>query len=84
MMTKRQTVDPDDEMREAFRVFDKDGDGYISAAELKVVMMNLGEKLSDAEVDDMLKEADTNGDGRIDYNGKCSIKMAMVILVQLN
>ena len=84
MMTKRQTVDPDDEMREAFRVFDKDGDGYISAAELKVVMMNLGEKLSDAEVDDMLKEADTNGDGRIDYNGKWLINIAMVILVQLN
>ena len=43
--------------------------------------MNLGEKLSDAEVDDMLKEADANGDGQIDYNGKCLIKMAMVILV---
>ena len=75
MMTKRQLVDPDDEMREAFRVFDKDGDGYISAVELKVVMMNLGEKLSDAEVDDMLKEADTDGDGRIDYNGKVNAKI---------
>ena len=32
--------------------------------------MNLGEKLSGAEVDDMLKEADINRDGRIDYNGK--------------
>ena len=65
-------------------MFDKDGDGYTSATELKVVMMNLGEKLSDAEVDDMLKEADANGDGRIDYNGKCLIQMAMVTLVQLN
>ena len=65
-------------------MFDRDGDGYISVAELKTVMMNLGEKLSDAEVDDMLKESDTNWDGRIDYNGKCLIKTEIVILVQLN
>lgn len=30
------------EMREAFKVFDKDGNGYISAAELKTVMLSLG------------------------------------------
>lgn len=70
MMTKRLHVDPDDEMREAFRVFDRDGDGFISAAELRVVMTNLGEKLTDEEVTDMLKEADKNGDGKIDYNGE--------------
>lgn len=50
-------------------MFDKDGDGFISAHELRVVMMNLGEKLSEKEVDDMLKEADINGDGKIDYDG---------------
>ena len=51
-------------------MFDKDGDGYTSATELKVVLTNLGEKLSDAEVDDMLKEADTNRYGQIDYTVK--------------
>ena len=38
------------------RVFDKDGNGYISAAELRHVMTNLGEKLTDEEVDEMIRE----------------------------
>lgn len=42
-----------DEIREAFKVFDKDGNGFISAAELRHVMTNLGEKLTDEEVDGM-------------------------------
>lgn len=56
--------------REAFRVFDRNGDGYISAPELRLVMTNLGEKLTDEEVDDMIKEADLDGDGVVSYNGK--------------
>ncbi|CAI9151080.1 unnamed protein product [Rangifer tarandus platyrhynchus] len=52
---------------EAFRVFDKDGSGYISAAELSHVMTNLGEKLTDEEVDEMIREADIDGDGQVNY-----------------
>lgn len=33
-------------------------------------MTNLGERLSDEEVDDMIKEADMDGDGMVNYNGK--------------
>ena len=32
--------------------------------------MNLGEKLTETEVDEMVREADIDGDGRIDYDGK--------------
>lgn len=42
------------EIKEVFRVFDKDGNGIISAAELRLVMSNLGEKLTDEEVDEMI------------------------------
>lgn len=64
-------------------MFDKDGNGYISAAEarlpcqcarsvltrtrrfqLRHVMTNLGEKLTDEEVDEMIREADVDGDGQ--------------------
>ena len=48
-------------------VFDKDGNGFISAAELRHVMTNLGEKLTDEEVDEMIREADVDGDGQINY-----------------
>lgn len=60
-------TDSEEEIREAFRVFDKDGNGYISAAELRHVMTNLGEKLTDEEVDEMIREADIDGDGQVNY-----------------
>jgi calmodulin len=60
----------EDEIREAFKVFDRDGNGYVNAAELKHVMTNLGEKLTDAEVDEMIREIDVEGDGQINYEGR--------------
>jgi len=68
-MMNRHTneCDADQELREAFRVFDKNGDGNISAEELKQVMHNLGEKLTDEEIDQMIREADLNNDGHVDY-----------------
>ncbi|ELT91434.1 hypothetical protein CAPTEDRAFT_146942 [Capitella teleta] len=76
MERKMKETDTEEEMREAFRVFDKDGDGFISAAELRHVMANLGEKLTEQEVDEMIKEADINGDGKVDYTGRyrCCVK----------
>ena len=53
-----------------FRVFDKDGNGLISASELRIVMDNLGEKLTDDEVEEMIREADLDGDGMVSYEGK--------------
>ena len=53
-------------LQEAFKVFDRDNNGFISAAELRHVMTSIGEKLTDDEVDEMIREADQDGDGRID------------------
>jgi calmodulin len=67
MSRKLKDTDREDEIRQAFKVFDKDGNGYITSEELAQVMSNLGEKLSAGELREMMREADTNGDGRIDY-----------------
>nr|XP_002160750.3 calmodulin-A isoform X1 [Hydra vulgaris] len=67
MARKVKETDSEEEVKEAFRIFDKDGDGYISAAELRVVMTNLGERMTDEEVDEMIREADIDGDGQINY-----------------
>ncbi|XP_076634356.1 calmodulin-alpha isoform X5 [Colletes latitarsis] len=67
MSKKMKGADGEDELREAFRVFDKNNDGLISSKELRHVMTNLGEKLSEEEVDDMIKEADLDGDGMVNY-----------------
>lgn len=66
MARKIKDTDSEEEIREAFRVFDRDDNGYISAAELRHVMTSIGEKLTDEEVDEMIREADQDGDGRID------------------
>lgn len=63
MARKMKTKDSEAEILEAFKVFDKDGSGKISASELRQVMNNLGEKLSDQEVEEMIREADLDGDG---------------------
>lgn len=52
-----------------YRVFDKNNDGLISSNELRHVMTSLGERLSQEEVDDMIKEADLDGDGQVNYEG---------------
>ncbi|KAG1371454.1 Calcium-binding protein CML42 [Cocos nucifera] len=57
------------DMMEAFRVFDEDGDGFISAAELQVVLTKLGlpEARNMARVHEMICSVDQDRDGRVDF-----------------
>ncbi|KAJ8309527.1 hypothetical protein KUTeg_014401 [Tegillarca granosa] len=66
MMSK---ANKEQDLREAFKVFDKNGDGKISKMELKTVLESLGQHLTDRELDDMMNEADTNHDGAVDFEG---------------
>ena len=51
---------------ELFKIFDRDGNGSIEKNELKTVMSDIsGDHVSDEEVNDMLVEADSNKDGKI-------------------
>jgi len=63
--TQKKTEE--EELRQAFKVFDIDSNGFIDANELKITMFNLGENLSDKDLKQMLKLADKNKDGKIDY-----------------
>ena len=68
MMAKKiSELEMEDEIREAFRVFDRDGNGFITRHELRVVMMNMGERISDEECEQLVDEADIDGDGQINY-----------------
>lgn len=68
MADKMKNMDTEDDVRDAFRVFDVNGIGLISAQELRHVVTNLGEKLSDEEANEMIRVADADGDGLINYN----------------
>merc|ERR1711948_74961 len=76
MARKMKDTDTVEEIIEAFKVFDRDGNGFIRAAELRHVMTNLGEKLTDEEVDEMIREADVDGDGQINYEEFVKMMMA--------
>ena len=69
MMVRQMTdLESQEDFRGQFNVFDKDGNGLISAAELRHVLTNLGENFTDKAIDDMIKEADIDGDGQINYD----------------
>ncbi|XP_029286977.1 calglandulin-like isoform X1 [Cottoperca gobio] len=57
----------DAELRATFKVFDKEAKGYIDWNTLKYVLMNAGEPLHEIEAEEMMKEADKDADGTIDY-----------------
>ncbi len=73
MMAKKiQSTDSEEEIKEAFHVFDRDKQGSISVEELRFVMRHLQDHTTEDEIEEMLREADQDQDGRISYEGKDS------------
>lgn len=101
MQRKMKDNTEDDEIRTAFKVFDRcayacmhacrgetctsfvsgtrkrrDGNGFISAAELRHVMCNIGERLSEEDVEEMIREADLDKDGQINFTEFVDLMLA--------
>lgn len=64
----RDPGEPDEYCR-GFQVFDKDMTGFIGVGQLKYILTNLGEKMTDEEVDELLKAVDTSS-GQVNYTGE--------------
>ena len=56
------------ELKQAFGAMDTNGDGQVTKEELKSLLSQLGEAVDDAVIDEMIKIADVNGDGKVDFN----------------
>jgi calmodulin len=67
MHKRAKDSDIEEELIEAFRIFDKESEGKISSSEFRHIMLTLGERLSEDEIDEMIKEADWKGEGYINY-----------------
>lgn len=57
------------ELREAFRLYDKQGNGYIPTSCLKEILRELDDQLTDGELDGMIEEIDSDGSGTVDFDG---------------
>ena len=77
LMTKSSLdTQTEDEVINAFRVFDKEGNGLIASSELKHIMMTIGDKMTEEEADEMVNEADIDEDGMINYEEFVRMMMA--------
>src|SRR3954452_24643016 len=65
----RDPGEPEEYCR-GFQVFDKDMTGFIGVGQLRYILTNLGEKMTDNEVDELLKAVETSGNGEVNYTGR--------------
>ena len=62
-------TDTEEECLDAFRMFDRDGSGFIKATDLIHAMSNIDEKLTEEEVEEMIQQVHVDDAGRISYEG---------------
>lgn len=58
----------EEEFEKVFKVFDRNGDGFVSCAELRHAMTTLGQKLSTEDVDEMIRAADKDAKGKLTFD----------------
>jgi len=56
------------ELKEMFRILDKEKRGEVNTNELRWILKQLGDDLTEADIDDMIADVDTDGSGWVDYN----------------
>jgi len=65
---KCQDDEDERELRDMFRILDKEKRGEVNTSELRWILKNLGDDLTEGDIDDMIADVDTDGSGWIDYN----------------
>jgi len=68
LMIKREAEkETQEDLKQVFRVFDKDGNGFVSTSEIKFVLSKIGVNFSDDELQEMVQEADIDGDQHVSF-----------------
>merc|ERR1712168_515879 len=70
ILVRRKIQEDEDEreLKEIFRVLDKEKKGEVNTNELRWILKSLGEELTEEEIDDMIADVDTDGSGWVDYD----------------
>ena len=76
MEKKNNEEDTEVEIIDAFRAFDTESNGLISVVKLEHIIRTLGETLTDKEIEEIISEADVDGDGYINYEEFVRMMMA--------
>jgi calmodulin len=69
------SVITEQEIIEAFKIFDRDGSGGVDASELMQVMTSIGDRMTQEEAEAMIRQADSDGSGSVDYASFARIVM---------
>jgi len=56
------------ELKEAFRLYDKEGNGYITTATLREILRELDDKMTEEDLKNVIEEIDTDGSGTVDFD----------------
>lgn len=69
-IVRKKVQDDEDEreLREMFRILDKEKRGEVNTNELRWILKNLGDDLTENDIDDMIADVDTDGSGWVDYD----------------
>lgn len=68
------------ELKEAFRLYDKEGNGYIPTSSLREILAALDDQITPDQMDGMIAEIDTDGSGTVDFDGEYQISSNYPIL----
>lgn len=72
------------ELREAFRLYDKEGNGYITTDVLREILRELDNTITSQDLDDMIEEIDSDGSGTVDFDGKLTLDDIFLINFIIN
>ncbi|CAF4523426.1 unnamed protein product, partial [Rotaria socialis] len=63
----KKNITTEDNLKDAFNLFDQNNDGYIETKDLREIMTNLGERITDEDIDEMMREADIDKDFKVNF-----------------
>ncbi|XP_065345075.1 troponin C, isoallergen Bla g 6.0101-like [Cloeon dipterum] len=66
-MVEEDTEKMQQELREAFRLYDREGNGYITTEVLKEIFRELDNTITEEDLDEMIEEIDSDGSGTVDF-----------------